>query len=135
MAAHDNESYKNNQQKIDYHIEEFQLYEPSLSSLREGPEISYDIMTTLISASINDLLTQLEQAIIDRLKQNGFEFKTKEELHDFAKTRLTIRMYEDKPRYKELYLDNKILIAHWDETVGIKQEGTTVTATINGKHL
>lgn len=94
----------------------------------EGLE-SFDIMSDLIHTKIRELLKKREDQILERLAQLGHTFKNEAEKSEFAKTRLTMHTYEDKPQWRELYLDKTHLIASWWETVDF--DGNTIIA---GKH-
>jgi hypothetical protein len=57
----------------------------------------------------------LENKILERLAEHGFVFENKEDLFRFALERLEVRVYEDQPDYRQLWLDQKIMIADWKE--------------------
>lgn len=67
------------------------------------------------------LVRQREDQIIERLGQAGFSFETRQSLEEFARTRLTIVTFQNKPLYRELYLDyqtdQQMLVAIWWDTI------------------
>ena len=74
-------------------------------------------MTELIHTQINQLIKKRENLILERLAKLGHTFSNEIEKQEFAKTRLTLHTYEDKPLWKALFLDKTHLIASWWETV------------------
>lgn len=94
----------------------------------EGLE-SFNLISELVNTQIKELVKKRENQILDRLAQLGHTFSNEIEKQEFAKTRLTMHTYVDKPQWRELYLDKTHLIASWWET--IDYDGKTMTA---GKH-
>lgn len=94
----------------------------------EGLE-SFNIIGDLVNTQIKELIKKRDNQILERLAQLGHTFYNEIEKQEFAKTRLTMHRYEDKPQWRELYLDKTHLIASWWETVDY--DGTTM---IFGKH-
>lgn len=94
----------------------------------EGLE-SFNLMSEIVNTQIKELIKKRENQILDRLAQLGHTFSNEIEKQEFAKTRLEIRTYEDRPQWRELYLDKTHLIASWWETVDF--DGNTIVA---GKH-
>lgn len=94
----------------------------------EGLE-SFNLISELVNTQIKELIKKRENQILERLAQLGHTFKNEIEKQEFAKTRLTMQTYVDKPQWRELYLDKTHLIASWWETVDY--DGKTMIA---GKH-
>lgn len=89
----------------------------------------YSIINDLIETKIRELIKKREDQILERLAQLGHTFSNEIEKEEFARKRLTMRTYEEKPEYRELYLDDTHLIAWWWNT--IDYDGKTMVA---GKH-
>lgn len=90
---------------------------------------SFNVMSDLVNTQIKELLKKRENQILERLAELGHTFSNEIEKQEFAKTRLTMHTYVDKPQWREMYLDKTHLIASWWETVDF--EGNTIIA---GKH-
>lgn len=92
----------------------------------EDTEQSFDLMSNLVNSKIKELMQKREEQILARLAQLGYTFSNEVQKQEFAKTRLTIHTYSDKPKWRELYLDKTHLIASWWETVDFS--GDTIIA-------
>ena len=74
-------------------------------------------MEEIVQNLIKQALKKRDSQILERLAQLGHTFSNEIEKQEFAKTRLTMHRYEDKPQWRELYLDKTHLIASWWETI------------------
>lgn len=96
--------------------------------------ITYDSMQEFNKRVLNDWERQLKDYLIKNLKVVGFEFKDEAEFLEFCKNRLHRITTADKPTYFEFYVDKKIFVGAYDETVNIKYKENLVTAVI-GKNF
>jgi predicted GNAT superfamily acetyltransferase len=92
-------------------------------------EVKNRTIHSIINSCSSKIASAREGQLIERLKECGFEFKTKQELYDFAKERCEVEIHANK--LKILKVDGKV-IAEWWDTFEIKHEGNKVTA-IAGK--
>lgn len=83
----------------------------------------------IVTAMVAELVKRREARIIDRLAEMGFTFSSEPEKLHFAKTRLSIRTYQETPQWREMWLDNEVFVTGWWETVSYEDN-----QIIAGKH-
>lgn len=88
-------------------------------------KLDYGVLHSVINSCSSNIASAREGQLIQRLKECGFEFETRQELEHFAKTRCQLEVYSNKLNI--LRVDENI-IAEWWDTVEIKQEGEKWTA-------
>lgn len=88
-------------------------------------KLDYGVLHSVINSCSSKIASAREGQLIERLKECGFEFETKQELYDFAKERCEVEIHANK--LNRLKVDGKV-IAEWWDTVEIKHEGNKVTA-------
>ncbi len=71
-----------------------------------------------------------EEQIKEALKSHGYEFKSEQELHNFAKTRCTIEKYPNKLHV--LKVDNTYICEWWD-TISISTHDRSEFKVIAGQ--
>lgn len=80
-----------------------------------------EVMNEIISQLAKDVNKKRQDQIEERLSAIGHTFETPSDLFLFAKERLTIATYQDKPFYREIFIDfgtdKQMLIATWYDTV------------------
>jgi len=87
-----------------------------------------DIQGQIVENLARSLNNQREQQVIERLNDLGFKFSNRSDLEQFCRKRLTLLVNEHK---KQLVLDGKTAICHWDDTPNIEFQwtGNTYFAT------
>lgn len=88
-------------------------------------KLDYGVLHSVINSCSSKITSALEGQLIERLKECGFEFETRRELEEFAKTRCEREIHANK--LNRLKVDGKV-IAEWWDTVEIKQDGEKWTA-------
>jgi len=72
---------------------------------------------------MKEALNARDDQIIEKIKEHGYEFKNKAELHEFARTRCTIEVHGEVKRV--LKVDDKT-ICYWYETSEMKEIDGTI---------
>lgn len=93
-------------------------------------EETFNIIDEIHNRLLNDLFYKREQQVLQRLAELGFTFHDNFEKNKFYKERLTLYTFQDKPYYRELILDGSKLIACWDDTPCIENDGQKITVTL-----
>jgi len=104
--------------------DKYEIYQPKFETPKL-PELDYGVLHSVINSCSQNIASAREGQLIERLKECGFEFKTKQELYNFAKERCEVEIHANK--LNRLKVDGKV-IAEWWDTVEIKHEGSKVTA-------
>ena len=92
-----------------------------------------DIISDLITKAVEGVNLELEQLLIERLKEAGHDFDTIEQLYEFAKSercRVVKRQQVNGSYNCELYVDN-IVIATWNDNIEIETKGNKTIITMN----
>lgn len=94
--------------------------------MNEDVGLNYNTRDTMISDMAKTLSDKFDNSIVQALEINGYTFKNKYELIDFAKTRCRVEYFK-QTKTSQLYADNN-LVAEWCDQIDTKIEGTTITS-------
>ena len=81
----------------------------------------------IMQKAFQEILQKREDQILEKLKENGFEFENRAQLLEFAKNRCELLCMDNKLRV--LKADGKV-ICEWWETSRFENDGQTFTCII-----